>query len=291
MENSFAGATTSSGSPPKPLSSEETVLRNLCLQKKQNNPERTVLRQLSLEAVNILWEEQEGHRHAMTIGNAGSQSQHGGELSWWARGPRCLERIQEWEQWLQKCHTSNIDEGFDCVSFADGMICVEIKGEQQKLKIDMDNGERVDTNTNESSRREPIAETEASRQGDESLDMKTQKLYPFSKSKVWHGLPGNLEVVYAQEKELLHWEELARITKSLNTNLTSRKIIMDQGAWSDEEQTIAWKTISPTWPPLPSSGKRHFEGGTPKWWTSQWSLYCLKLFKKKVILNVLIPYS
>jgi len=87
---------------------------------------RTVLRQLSLEAVNILWEEQEGHRHAMTIGNAGSQ--HGGERSWWARGPRCLERIQEWEQWLQKCHTSNIDEGFDCVSFANGMICVEISG-------------------------------------------------------------------------------------------------------------------------------------------------------------------
>ena len=108
------------------------------------------------------------------------------------------------------------------------MICVEIKGEQQKVKIAMDNGERVDTNTNEPSRRELIAETEASRQGDESLDMKTQKLYPFSKSR--HGLPGNLEVVYAQIKELLHWEELARITKSLITNLTSRKIIMDQGA-------------------------------------------------------------
>ena len=123
------------------------VLRNLCLQKKQNNPEKIVLRQLSLEAVNILWEEQEGHRLAMTIGNAGSQ--HGGERSWWARGPRCLERIQEWEQWLQKCHSSNIDEGFDCVSFADGMIWVEIKGEQQRLKIAMDNGDWVDTKTNE----------------------------------------------------------------------------------------------------------------------------------------------
>jgi len=143
---------------------------------------------------------------------------------------------------------SNIDEGFDCVSFADGMICVEIKGEQQKLKIAMDNGERVpvETNTNEPSRREPIAETEGSRQGNESLDMKTKKMYPFSKSKVWHGLPGNLEVVYAQVKELLHWEELARITKSLNTNLTSRKIIMDQGAWSDEEQTIAWERYMQT---------------------------------------------
>ena len=126
------------------------------------------------------------------------------------------------------------------------MICVEIKGEQQKLKIDMDNGERVDTNTNESSRREPIAETEASRQGDESLDKKTQKPCPFSKGKVWHRLPGTLEVVYAQVKGLLDWEELARITKSLNTSLTSRRIIMDQGAWSDEEQTMAWERYMQT---------------------------------------------
>jgi hypothetical protein len=105
----------------------------------------------------------------------------------------------------------------------------------------MDNGERVDTNTIEPSRRKPIAETETSRQGDENWDAKTQKPSPFSNSKVWHGLPGTLEVVYAQVKGLLHWEELARITKSLNTSLTSRKIIMDQGAWSDEEQTMAWE--------------------------------------------------
>ena len=52
--------------------------------------------------------------------------------------------------------------------------------------------------------------------------------------------------MYAQVKELLHWEELARITKSLITNLTSRKIIMDQGAWSDEEQTIAWERYMQT---------------------------------------------
>ena len=90
-------------------------------------------------------------------------------------GRDALNEFKNGSTRLQKCHSSNIDEGFDCVSFADGMICVEIKGEQQKLKIDMDNGERVDTNTNESSRREPIAETEASRQGDESLDKKAQK--------------------------------------------------------------------------------------------------------------------
>jgi hypothetical protein len=85
-------------------------------------------RQLLLEAVRILWEEQEGHRHAMTIGNEGSH--HGGERSWWARGPTSLERIQEWEQWLQECHSSDIDEGYDCVSLVDGKICVGIKGEQ-----------------------------------------------------------------------------------------------------------------------------------------------------------------
>ena len=88
-----------------------------------------------------------------------------------------------------------IDEGVDCVSFADGRICVEIKGEQQRFEIAMDNGERVDTNTIEPSRRKPIAETETSRQGDENWDAKTQKPYPFSNSKVWHGLPGTLEVV------------------------------------------------------------------------------------------------
>ncbi len=70
--------------------------------KKQRNTDKGVLRQLLLEVVNILWEEQEGHRHAMTIGNTGSH--HGGERSWWARGPKSLERLQEWEQWLQECH-------------------------------------------------------------------------------------------------------------------------------------------------------------------------------------------
>ena len=175
----------------------------------------------------------------MTIGNAGSH--HGGERSWWARGPRSLERIQEWEQWLRECHSSDSDEEFDCVSFVDGRICVEIKGEQQRFEVDMDNGERIDTNTIESSGRKTTAETEASRQGDEKREAKNQQPFPFSNSKVWHGPSGTLEVVYAQVKGLLHWEELSHITKSLNTGSVSRKIIMDQGAWSDEEQTMAWE--------------------------------------------------
>jgi hypothetical protein len=221
-----------------------TVLRNLCLQKNLNNPEKLVLRQLAQEAVNILWEEQEGHPHAMTIGNAGSQ--HGGECSWWAQGPRCLERIQEWEQWLQKCHSLNIDEEFDCVTFADGMIFVEIKGEQRLIKIAMDNGDRVDTKITEPSRTEPIAETEISRQGDKRLGKKIQKPYPFPTGKVWHGLSGTLEVVYAQVKGLLDWEALALTTKSLSIHSTSRRVIMDQGAWCDEEQTMAWERYMQT---------------------------------------------
>jgi hypothetical protein len=75
------------------------VLRSLCLQRKQSNPEEFILRQMAQDAVNILWEGQEGHQYAMTIGNAGRQ--HRGACSWWAQGPRCLEQIQEWKQWVQ----------------------------------------------------------------------------------------------------------------------------------------------------------------------------------------------
>ncbi len=107
--------------------------------------------------------------------------------------------------------------------------------------------ERVETNTIEPSGRKPIAETETSRQGDENWDAKTQKPYPFSNSKVWHGLPGTLEVVYAQVKGLLHWEELARITRSLNTSLTSRKIIMDQGTGSSYSIREVSRAIIAQW--------------------------------------------
>ena len=78
----------------------------------------------------------------------------------------------------------------------------------------MDNGERVDTSTIEPSGRKLTAETETSRQGDEKGEAKTEQPFPFSNSKVWHEPTGTLEVVYAQVKGLLHWEELARITKT-----------------------------------------------------------------------------
>lgn len=69
------------------------VLRSLCLLRGQSNPEDLTLRHMAQDAVDIMWEVQEGYQHAMTICNAGSQ--HRGECSWWAQGPMCLEQIQE----------------------------------------------------------------------------------------------------------------------------------------------------------------------------------------------------
>jgi hypothetical protein len=220
------------------------VLRNLCLQRKQSNPEKVVLRQLVQEAVRMLWEEQEGHRHAMTIGKAGSQ--HCGECSWWAYGPRCHERIQEWEQWIQHCHSSNIDVELERVTFTDGMICVDLEGEQRLLQIAMDNGDLVVIGLAESSSMEPVTETGFSRPGDERLEKKTQKTYPFAKTKTWQGSHDAIEVVYAQVEGLLDWEALARITKNSNIHSTSRRVIMDQGAWCDEELTMAWERYMQT---------------------------------------------
>jgi hypothetical protein len=56
---------------------------------------------------------------------------------------------------MQKCHSSNIDEDFECVTFTDGTICVEIQGEKRLLKIVMDNGNLVDTRLTESSKMKP----------------------------------------------------------------------------------------------------------------------------------------
>ena len=85
-----------------------TVLRGLCLQRGLSNPAEPILRQMATDVVKILWEGQKGHKHAMTIGNAGSQ--HRGECSWWAQGPGCLDQIQEWQKWVQDGHTSSDSE-------------------------------------------------------------------------------------------------------------------------------------------------------------------------------------
>ena len=111
----------------------------------------------------------------------------------------------------------------------------------------MDNGERVDTSTIEPPGRKLTAETDTSRQGDEKGEAKTQQPFPFTNSEVWHEPTGTLEVVYAQVKGLLHWEELARITRSLNTSLTSRKIIMDQGTGSSYSIREVSRAIIAQW--------------------------------------------
>ena len=46
------------------------TLRGLCLQRQQSSPTEPLMRQMAQEAVNILWETQEGYQHDMTIGNA-----------------------------------------------------------------------------------------------------------------------------------------------------------------------------------------------------------------------------
>ncbi len=68
---------------------------------------------------------------------------------------------------MQKCYSSNIEEEFECVTFTDGVICVEIKVEQRLLKIAMANDNLVDIRLTEPSRTEPIAETDFSRPGGE----------------------------------------------------------------------------------------------------------------------------
>ena len=52
--------------------------------------------------------------------------------------------------------------------------------------------------------------------------------------------------MYAQVKGLLDWEALALTTYSLSVHSTSRRVIMDQGAWCDEEHTMAWKKYMQT---------------------------------------------
>jgi hypothetical protein len=71
-------------------------LRGLCLQRQQSSPTEFLMRKMAQEAVNILWETQEGY-------NGGSQ--HREERSWWAQGPGCFERIGEWEHWIQQDHS------------------------------------------------------------------------------------------------------------------------------------------------------------------------------------------
>ena len=109
----------------------------------------------------------------MIIGNTGSQ--HRGECSWWAQGPRCLEQIQEWAQWVQHCHVSSDNEVSECVTFADGILCVKVEGVQQLLKMAMDNGNILIPETDEPSKVEPRVQVEPPRNAEEKQEHRSRK--------------------------------------------------------------------------------------------------------------------
>jgi hypothetical protein len=123
---------------------------------------------------------------------------------------------------------------------------IKVEGAQRLLKIAMDNGSMVDTKINEPSRVEPIDEAESSRPDAEGSGNRIQKTHPFAKCKIWHGPPGTIEVVYTQVKRLLDWEALTLITRDLKMHSTTRKVIMNQGTWCDEELTMAWERYMQT---------------------------------------------
>jgi hypothetical protein len=139
-----------------------TVLRGLCLQRGQS-------------------------KHAMTIGNAGIQ--HRGECSWWAQGPGCLDQIQEWQQWVQHCHSSSDSEPSECIQFADGKLSIRVEGKQKLFSVAMHNGNLSETQLDESSRVEPKTQ-ERPQHAQATSEDKPRTTCPFTESKTWHGLPG-----------------------------------------------------------------------------------------------------
>jgi hypothetical protein len=187
--------------------------------------------------VEILWEEQKGHKHAMTIGNAGSQ--HRGECSWWAQGPGCLDQIQEWQQWVQHCHSSSDSETFECITFADGKLSVRVEGGQQLSSIAMHNGNLSETQLDESSRVEPKAQKRP-QHVQEKPEGNPRKACPFTEFQTWHGLPGVLEVVYFQVKRPLDWEALALITQDSGRGSINGNTVGEQAVQMNEHAQTFW---------------------------------------------------
>jgi hypothetical protein len=160
-----------------------TILRELCLQRGLSNPAEPILRQMATDVVKILWEGRKGHRHAMTIGNAGSQ--HRGEYSWWAQGPGCLDQIQEWQQWVQDCHSSSDCETSECITFVDGKLSVRVEGGLQLFSIAMHNGNLSETQLDESFRVEPKAQ-ERPQHAQETSEGKPRTAWPVPSQNLKH---------------------------------------------------------------------------------------------------------
>jgi hypothetical protein len=130
------------------------ILRNLLFQKKENNPGDFIVGLIAQEAVDIMWAGQEGSQHIMTVGNDGSQ--HRGERSWWAQGPGCLARIQEWRQRVQQSHAFDVQKSLATVTFAGGVVSVTFTGNQRICTMTMDKGDFLDRTADEPAEGEPI---------------------------------------------------------------------------------------------------------------------------------------
>ena len=109
-----------------------------------------------------------------------------------------------------------------------------VEGGQQLLKMTMDNSNLVETKTDEPSKVEPRVQVESPRQAEEKPEDRSRKACPFTECRIWHGLPGTLEVVYVQVKLLLDWEALALITQDVGMGTISGNIVGEQEVQANE---------------------------------------------------------
>jgi hypothetical protein len=154
------------------------VLRSLCLQRGHSNPTELTLQHIAQDTVDIMWEGQAGHQHAMTIGNAGSQ--HREEHSWWAQGPTCLEQLQEWKQWVQYCHTTGDIKAPTCITIANVLLSIKAEGGQRLVQLDMGTGNVLESTTDEPVKTEPRAQVETQHHEGEKQENKSQETWPFT---------------------------------------------------------------------------------------------------------------
>jgi len=220
------------------------IIRNLCTHRGQGNPTDLTLRHIAQDAANIVWEGQPGHKHAMTIGNTGSQ--HREERSWWAQGPTCLEQLQEWKQWIQHCQSKGYTHAPSCITITNGVLSLKSGGGQRMFTMDMDTGNFLEPRSDEIVPTQPRARDDIIYHEGASQVNKVQETWPFTKGNIWHDPSGT--VMYVQVQRILDWETLALLTqvskeqqRGSSPNEVTFKIIMSQGPWGDEEVTMAWE--------------------------------------------------
>ena len=123
----------------------------------------------------------------------------------------------------------------ECVTLSDGILSVRVEGGKQLLKMAMDNGNLVETKTDEPSKVEPRVQVESPRHAEEKPEDKFRKACPFTECRIWHGLPGILlEVVCVQVKRLLDWEALALITQDVGLGSINGNTVREQAVQTNE---------------------------------------------------------